>query len=70
MREYITNQVNKFRTERQVTQEEFAQAVGVSRQTIIAIEKGKYTPSVMLSLKIAKYFGLPVEDIFSIKYEK
>ena len=70
MREYITNQVNKFRTERQVTQEEFAQAVGVSRQTIIAIEKGKYTPSVMLSLKIAKYFALPVEDIFFIKYEK
>ncbi len=70
MREYITNQVNKFRTERQVTQEEFSQAVGVSRQTIIAIEKGKYTPSVMLSLKIAKYFALPVEDVFSIKYEK
>ena len=70
MREYITNEVNKFRTERQVTQEEFAQTVGVSRQTIIAIEKGKYTPSVMLSLKIAKYFGLPVEDIFAIKYEK
>lgn len=70
MREYITNEVNKFRTERQVTQEEFAQAVGVSRQTIIAIEKGKYTPSVMLSLKIAKYFDLPVEKIFAIKYEK
>ncbi len=70
MKEYITNHVNKFRTERKVTQEEFAQAVGVSRQTIIAIEKGKYTPSVLLSLKIAKYFALPVEDIFSIKHEK
>lgn len=51
----------------EVTQQQLAQAVGVSRQTIIAIEKGKYTPSVLLALKIAKYFGLKVEDIFELK---
>ena len=51
----------------EVTQQQLAQAVGVSRQTIIAIEKGRYTPSVLLALKIAKYFGLKVEDIFELK---
>ena len=70
MREYITNEVNKFRTQGGMTQEELAQAVGVSRQTIIAIEKGKYTPSVHLALSLARYFKLPVEKIFMIAYEK
>lgn len=49
-----------------VTQEELAEAVGVSRQTIISIEKGKYVPSVALALRLAGYFKLSVEDIFSI----
>jgi len=53
-----------------VTQESLAEALGVTRQTIIAIEKGNYTPSVILALKIAKFFKQPVEDIFHIKYEK
>ena len=60
------NQVNSLRTAKGVTQEELAQALDVSRQTIIAIEKGKYTPSVLLAIKIANYFQLPVEKIFSI----
>jgi len=42
----------------------------VSRQTIIAVERGNYTPSVLLALKIANVFKKNVEDIFSIKYEK
>ncbi len=70
MREYITSEVNKLRTDKDVTQEELAEAVGVSRQTIIAIEKGKYTPSVHLALKIAEFFKTSVEEIFTIKYEK
>lgn len=49
------------------TQEELARAVGVTRQTIIAIEKGNYTPSVALALKIARYFHTSVEKIFSFK---
>jgi putative transcriptional regulator len=70
MREYILNEVYELRSKKGVTQEELAQAISVSRQTVIAIEKGKYTPSVHLALTIAKYFKTPVEKIFSIAYEK
>lgn len=70
MPEYIVNQVNRLRTQKNVTQEDLAQKLQVSRQTIIAIEKGNYTPSVLLALKIAEFFKLPVEDIFNISYKK
>ncbi len=70
MREYITNEVNTLRTESGATQEDLATQVKVSRQTIIAIEKGNYAPSVLLALKIARYFKTPVEKIFRISYEK
>jgi len=70
MTEYISNQVNKLRSEKGVTQEELAEKVQVSRQTIIAIEKGNYTPSVLLAIKLADVFKVPVEKIFKISYEK
>lgn len=70
MPEYIINEVNRLRTQKNVTQEDLAQKLQVSRQTIIAIEKGNYTPSVLLALKIADFFKLPVEDIFNISYKK
>ena len=70
MKELIVNEVYKFRSKAGVTQEELAEKVGVTRQTIIAIEKGNYTPSVILALKIAKFFKKSLEEIFSIKYEK
>lgn len=70
MREYISNDVNALRLQKGATQEKFAQAVGVSRQTIIAIEKGNYSPSVHLALKIAQYFKVPVEKVFKISYGK
>lgn len=70
MREYISNDVNILRTSKGVTQEELAEKVQVSRQTIIAIEKGNYTPSILLALKISAFFTLPVEKIFKISYEK
>lgn len=70
MTEFITNNVYTLRSDKKLTQEEFAQKIGVSRQTVIAIEKGNYTPSVLLSLKIATVFGVSVEDIFKIAYEK
>lgn len=70
MTEIIKNQVYELRTMSSITQEVLAEAVGVTRQTIIAIEKGNYTPSVTLALKIAKFFKKSVEDIFQIKYEK
>jgi putative transcriptional regulator len=70
MKEIIKNQVYGLRTESGATQEVLAEATGVTRQTIIAIEKGNYTPSVALALKIAKFFKKPLEDVFQIKYEK
>lgn len=70
MREYISNQVQTLRQKKSVTQEAFAEAIGVSRQTVIAIEKGNYTPSVHLALKISHFFKLPLEKIFSITYER
>lgn len=70
MVERIKNEVGKLRTESCVTQEDLAAKVHVSRQTIIALEKGNYTPSVLLALKIAGFFSMPVEKIFKISYEK
>lgn len=54
----------EIRKERQVTQEELANVVGVTRQTIISIEKGYYIPSVLLAMKISKYFQLPTDKLF------
>lgn len=70
MQERIKNEVSKYRTKMSVTQEELASEVNVSRQTIIALEKGNYTPSILLALKIASFFKVPVEKIFTISYEK
>ena len=66
MREYASNKVQMFRSGSGITQEELAESDGVSRQTIIAVEKGNYTPSVLLALKIAKHFRVPVEKIFIV----
>ncbi|EAF2951377.1 helix-turn-helix transcriptional regulator, partial [Listeria monocytogenes] len=60
----VTNIVKIIREKKGITQNELAHSLDVSRQTIHAIEKGKYNPSLELSLKIAKFFDLPVEEIF------
>jgi putative transcriptional regulator len=70
MHEYIKNEVGRLRMQVGATQEDLASKVNVSRQTIIALEKGNYTPSILLALKIAGYFKIPVEKIFKIVYEK
>lgn len=70
MKEIISNNVSKIRQEKEITQEELASSVKVSRQTISALEKGNYTPSILLAIKIARYFEMPVEEIFDIQYEK
>ena len=70
MAEYITNAVYTLRTKKGLTQEELAQKAGITRQTVISIEKGNYTPSVLLALKMAAVFKVPVEDIFHISYGK
>ena len=65
--EYVENKVSTLRKEKDVTQEEFADKIGVSRQTVVAIEKGNYTPSLLLGLKIANYFGKKVDEVFKLK---
>lgn len=69
-KEIIKNKVYGLRIANNVTQEDLASAVGVSRQTVIALEKGNYTPSILLALKIANFFKISVEKIFNIHYEK
>jgi len=67
MAEKVRNEVRKQRfLNGEMTQEELARRVGVTRQTIIAIEKGKYNPSVALAIRIARVFELRVEEIFSL----
>lgn len=60
----MKNRLRELREERGLTQEELAKALGVTRQTIIAIEKGRYDPSLRLAFKIAKFFNVNIEDIF------
>ena len=60
----MQNKVRVLRAIRNITQEELANALGVTRQTIIAIENEKYNPSLELAFKIAKYFETSIEDTF------
>ena len=66
----LQNRVREVRQEKNMTQEELASAVAVTRQTIIAIERGGYTPSVYLALKLAAAFSRPLETLFWREDEK
>ena len=68
MADYIVNNVHMLRTRSELTQEGLAQKVGTTRQTIIAIERGHYAPSVLLALKLSKALRAPVEEIFKISH--
>lgn len=61
----MKNKIAELRRERKITQEELAAAVAVTRQTIISVENGKYTASLPLAFRIARFFELTIEDIFS-----
>ena len=63
-RDGMENELRVCRARRDISQGELAMAVGVSRQTIISIEKGRYDPSLELAFRLARYFGLPIEEIF------
>ena len=65
--EKLANKVKVCRAERDISQDTLAKAVGAARQTIVAIEGGDYSPSVVLALKIARYFNKPLEEVFSLK---
>jgi len=65
----MENKLKVYRAMNEITQEDLAQALGVTRQTIIAIEKNKYDPSLNLAFKIARYFKVQIEDLFICKDE-
>ncbi|MCG9970616.1 helix-turn-helix transcriptional regulator [Christiangramia crocea] len=60
----MKNRLKVLRAEKEMTQAQLAEETGVSRQTINAIEKGKFDPSLPLAFKISRLFGLPIEEIF------
>ena len=60
----MKNKIEAIRKERGILQEEFARSMGVSRQTISSLENGRYNPSILLAHKIAKYFGMTIEEVF------
>ncbi|MEU3555321.1 helix-turn-helix transcriptional regulator [Streptomyces fragilis] len=67
MSEQVHNRLAMVRAERKVSRQELAEAVGAHYQTVGYIERGQYNPSLDLALRIAKYFGLPVEALFSLE---
>ncbi len=63
----MRNRIKVERAELNITQQQLAEAVGVSRQTIVAIEKNRFLPSTVLALKISRFFRKPVESIFILE---
>ena len=65
----MENKIEAIRKEQGILQEEFAKATGVSRQTISSLENGRYNPSIGLAHKIAKFFGMTIEEVFVFEEE-
>lgn len=65
----MENKIEAIRKEQGILQEEFAKAMGVSRQTISSLENGRYNPSIGLAHKIAKFFGMTIEEVFVFEEE-
>ncbi|MBO7373873.1 MAG: helix-turn-helix transcriptional regulator [Oscillospiraceae bacterium] len=65
----MKNRIEEIRTQRGVRQEELAKQLGVSRQTISSLENGRYNPSILLAYKIARAFGLSIEEVFIFEEE-
>nr|WP_218627894.1 helix-turn-helix transcriptional regulator [Sporosarcina sp. E16_8] len=66
----LTNRVKELRARFNLTQSGLAENVGVTRQTIVSLEKGSYTPSLLLAMNIAEVFDMPIERIFSKEEKK
>ena len=66
----MKNRIEAIRKERGIRQEEFAKAMGVSRQTISSLENGRYNPSILLAHRIARYFGMTIEEVFIFDEEE
>jgi len=69
MGEEVLNRIRDFRAQHGLTQDELARDVGVSRQSIISIERGRYTPSLYLALRFAKFFNCSMDELFMLKQE-
>ena len=67
MNDVLDNRIRVFRAEHRMSQGELADAIGVTQKTISTIEVGRFIPSTIIALKLARYFKVPVEDIFSLK---
>lgn len=65
----MNNRIEAIRKERGILQEDMAKAMGVSRQTISSLENGRYNPSILLAHRIAKYFGMTIEEVFIFEEE-
>jgi len=65
----LNNKIRELRKEQKVTQDDLAAAVGVTRQTIISLENGKYNASLLLAHKISKYFDMTIEEVFIFEEE-
>ncbi|MEN6409622.1 MAG: helix-turn-helix transcriptional regulator [Anaerolineaceae bacterium] len=65
----MKNRLEEFRAQRSWTQQELADRVEVSRQTIISLESGRYNPSILLAFRLARLFGASIEDIFQYEEE-
>ena len=66
---FLENKIQQLRKERKITQSELADAVEVTRQTIISLENGRYNPSILLAFKIARYFDVSIEEVFIYEEE-
>ena len=66
----MKNRIEEIRKSRGIRQEEFAKAMGVSRQTISSLETGRYNPSIFLAYNIAKFFGMTIEEVFLFEEER
>jgi len=70
MAKVITNNIRRLRFEHnEMTQQALADAIKVSRQTVVAIEKGKYSPSLEVAFKIAEVFSIPINEVFDYRQE-
>lgn len=69
MSKELDNRIRVFRAEHRMSQSDLADAIGVSRKTISTIEVGRFVPSTIIALKIAKYFKVPLEEIFILNLE-
>ena len=70
MKGKVSNRIKEHRLHRGLSQGELAQAVGVSRQSINSIEKGRYIPSLPLALRLARFFNCPTDELFDLQEER